>query len=72
MWDAGREIDAYLRMKFELATSDWPAFLASSPFRNHPLREGAGADLPADHGAWDRGKVAHLVKGDFQLPNLRP
>ena len=71
MWDAGRGIDAYLQMKFEIAASDWPGFLASSPFRDHPLREGGWADLLPDHGAWDPDKVAHLVKGDVQLPNVR-
>jgi hypothetical protein len=58
MWDAGRGIDAYLEMKFEIAASDWPGFLASSPFRDHPLQEGAWADLPPDHGAWDPSMVA--------------
>jgi hypothetical protein len=71
IWDAERGIDAYLEMKFEMAAADWPTFIASSPFRDQPLREGGFADLGTDHGGWTPSKEPHLLRGEFRLPDVR-
>jgi hypothetical protein len=71
MWEAGGRQDAYVRMKLEIATTDWPAFIAASPFRDQPLREDARGFLGTDQGDWDPGHVAHLLKGQVELPDAR-
>jgi hypothetical protein len=70
MWKANRERDPYLQMKFEIAVTDWHAFIAASPFRDRPLDEDAGANLGVDHGAWAPDEVAHLLKGEFRFPDI--
>jgi hypothetical protein len=70
IWKANRGHDPYLQLKFEMATADWAAFVAASPFRDRYLGEDAGARLGVDYGAWAPDSVAHLVKGEFRVPDV--
>jgi hypothetical protein len=70
LWKTTRAENPRLRMKFEMAAEDWPAFVAASPFRDRPLREEGGANLGADYGAWDPYEVPHLIEGEVRLPAI--
>jgi hypothetical protein len=64
LWRADKGHDPSLKIKFEMASTDWPAFVSASPFRDPPLREDAAADLGVDYGPWAPSQVAHLLKGE--------
>jgi hypothetical protein len=57
-------------VKFEIATAEWPLFLATSPFHDQPPQEDAGVYLGVDHEGWTPNRVEHLLKGEVRLPAL--
>jgi hypothetical protein len=69
-WDAWRGNNPYLQMKFEMAASEWPAFIAASPFGDQPPRENGGAFLGVDHETWTPYRVEHLLEGEVRLPGV--
>jgi hypothetical protein len=70
VWNARQGSDPYLQVKFEIATAEWPLFLATSPFHDQPPQEDAGVYLGVDHEGWTPNRVEHLLKGEVRLPAL--
>jgi hypothetical protein len=60
MWQVDHGMDSALDIVFEMAASDWPAFLASSPFRDAPpvISKHGGASFGPALETWAGGKDA--------------
>lgn len=53
-------MDDLVGAKLEIAESDWPSFIASTPIQPDAFRPGSRGLLGDDHGFWDPDQVPGL------------
>lgn len=64
-------MDDLVSAKLEMAESEWPGFLASTPIQVDAFRPGARGMLGQDHGFWDPHRAAGLKTAQAPLPGAR-
>jgi hypothetical protein len=70
MWHVDHGMDSALQLVCEMAAADWPAFLASSPFRDGPPRAHGGGQFGPEQATWagGNGAIAHLPSAALLSP----
>lgn len=64
-------MDDLVSAKLEMAESEWPVFLASTPIQPDAFRPGPRGMLGEDHGFWDPHQAAGLKTAQAPLPGAR-